>query len=113
MPVSRHTNEVIGAYARTGARRKLYTYLESMKEKAIYFDTYSVIYLQKCGQPPGITCGDKLGEMTNELDPHEYAYKIVNSGINEKIVYKVRQISLIYSEFSSSTLTAQGHDTRR
>ena len=67
MSVLRHTNTAIGTYARTGARLKLYTYLDSLQEKAIYCDTDSVIYIQKCGQPPCITCGDNLGGMTNDL----------------------------------------------
>ena len=49
MLVLRHTNEVIGAYVTTGARVKLYTYLDSLKERAIYCDTHSVMCIQKCG----------------------------------------------------------------
>ena len=103
MPVLRHTNEVIGAYVTTGARLKLYTYIEASKEKAIYCYTDSVIYIQKCRQPPTVTCGDKLGDMTNELAPDEYisefvsggpknyAYKITNARTSEtKTVCKVR-----------------------
>jgi hypothetical protein len=41
----RHTNEVIGAYVTTGARLKLYTYLDSLEERAIYCDIDSVIYV--------------------------------------------------------------------
>jgi hypothetical protein len=33
MPVLRHSNEVISAYVTTGARLKLYTYLDALKEK--------------------------------------------------------------------------------
>ena len=103
MPVLRHTNEVIGAYVTTGARLKLYTYLDSLKERAIHCDTDSVIYIQKCGAPPTVTYGDKLGEITNELgsdeyikqfvsgSPKNYAYKIVNaSTLETKTVCKVR-----------------------
>ena len=96
MPVLRHTNEVIGAYVKTGARLKLYTYLDALTEKAIYCNTDSVIYIQKCGQYPTVTCGDKVGDMTNEHEPDEYisefvsgwtknyAYKIVNARTSEK-----------------------------
>ena len=70
-PILRHTNEVIGTYVTTGACLKLYTYLDALKENALYCDTDSVIYIQKCGQPPAVTCGDKLGDMTNELGPDE------------------------------------------
>jgi hypothetical protein len=51
MPVLSHTNEVIGAFVTAGARLKLYSYLDALKESAIYCDTDCVIYKQKCGQP--------------------------------------------------------------
>jgi len=78
MPVLRHTNEVIGAYVTTGTRLKLYTYLDTLKEESIYCDTDSVTYIQKCGQPPAVTCGYKLGDMTNELGPDEYIEEFVS-----------------------------------
>jgi len=59
MRVLRHTNEVIGAYVTTGARLKHYTYIDALKEMVLYCDTDSVIFIQKCGQPPAVTCGDK------------------------------------------------------
>jgi hypothetical protein len=72
MPALRHTKEVIGAYVTTEARLKLYTYLDSLKKRATYCDTDSVIYVQKCGQPRAATCGVKLGNMSNELGSDEY-----------------------------------------
>jgi hypothetical protein len=57
-PALRHTNETIGSYVTTGARLKLYTYLDSLKEMAIYCDTDSVIYIQKNGDPPAMRCGN-------------------------------------------------------
>ena len=72
-------------------------------------DTDSVIYIQKCVQPPAVTSGDNLGDMPNELGPHEdisefessgpkyHAYKIVNARTSEKkTVCKVRGITLNY-----------------
>jgi hypothetical protein len=109
MPVLRHTNEVISAYVTTGACLKLYTYLDALKEKAIYCDTDSVIYIQKCGQPSAVMCGHKLGDMTNELKPDEYiseivsgvpknyAFKTVNARTKEKTLSKVRGITLKYA----------------
>jgi len=35
MPVLRHTNEVIGPYVTTGARLKLYTYLDALKKSPV------------------------------------------------------------------------------
>jgi len=80
MPVLRHTNEVIKAYVTTGARLKLYLYLDALKERAIYCDNDSVIYIQKCEQPPAVTCGYELGYMKNELDPDEYIEEFVSGG---------------------------------
>jgi hypothetical protein len=81
-----------------------------LKEKVLYCDTDSVIFIQKYGQPPALTCGDKLGDMTNELGPDEYisefvlggpknyAYKIVNAKTSaENTVCKVRGITLNYA----------------
>jgi hypothetical protein len=59
MPTLRHTNAVIGASVTTGARLKLFTYLDALKERAIYCDTDSVIYIKKCVQPSAVTCGHK------------------------------------------------------
>ena len=67
-----HTNKMIGAYVTKGARLKLYLYLDALKDRAIYWDTYSAVYIQKYGQSPAETCGDKPGDMTNELGPDEY-----------------------------------------
>jgi hypothetical protein len=85
---------------------KLYTYLDSLKERAIYCDTDSAIYSQKNGDPPSVTCGDRRGDTTNELvfgeyikevvsgDPKNRVYKIVNGNTLEaKTVCKVRGIT--------------------
>jgi hypothetical protein len=49
MPDLRHTNEVVGAYITTGARLKLYGYLDGLKERAINCDTDSVIHYRGAG----------------------------------------------------------------
>jgi hypothetical protein len=88
-----------------GARLKLYTYLDASKERAIYCDTDSVIYIQKCGQPPAVTCGDKLGDMTSLLRSDEYAEEFVSGGPKDyayktskkKTGCEVRGITLNYA----------------
>jgi hypothetical protein len=69
-----------------------------------------VFYVQRESEAALIPCGDKLGDMINELKPYEhvsefvtagpknYAYKIANSATGEtKTVYKVRGITTNYS----------------
>jgi hypothetical protein len=41
VPSLRHTNDAIGAYVTAGARLHLYSYLDRLKDKAIYTDTDS------------------------------------------------------------------------
>jgi hypothetical protein len=62
--------------------------LAALKERAIYCNTKTVIYIQKCGQPPAVTCGDKLGDMTNELGADEHIEEFVS------VVQKITVIKL-------------------
>jgi hypothetical protein len=59
-----------------------------LKERAIYCDTDSVIYIQKCVQPLAVTCGDKLGNMINELGADEHVEEFV-SGVQRITVIKL------------------------
>jgi hypothetical protein len=110
IPSLRHTNEVTGAYVTTGTRLKLYTYLDILQEKAPYIDTDSVFYIQGREETQLVEWEDRLGDMTNELQPGEYieefvrdgpknyAYKIVvPDSSKKKPVCKVRGITLNYS----------------
>jgi hypothetical protein len=45
-PSLRHFNEVMGAFVTAGARIHLYSYLDRLQKKAIYFDTDSVLHIQ-------------------------------------------------------------------
>lgn len=60
------SNVVIAAYTTAHARLKLYSYIEKLGKRVLYFDTDSVIYVSKPGdyEPP---TGNFLGEMTCEL----------------------------------------------
>ena len=64
-------NIFIAAFTTCWARLKLYSYLEQLQQQVLYFDTDSVIFSWKPGQPD-IPLGDFLGEMTNELDDGDY-----------------------------------------
>jgi len=110
-----NTNPVIAAYTTAHARLKLYSYIEQLNERVMYFDTDSVIYvtdLTKKGQFE-VPIGSNLGEMTNELreygndanieefvsgGPKNYGYKICSSKRKKPTyVIKVRGITLSQS----------------
>jgi len=80
VPSLRHTNEVKGAYVTAGARIHLYRYLDGLRERAIYCDTDSVIYVQPKDEPSLIETEDKLGDMTFELRPSESISEFVSGG---------------------------------
>ena len=96
------TNVVIAAFTTARARLKLYSILEQLDRRVLYFDTDSVIYVSKDGEwePP---TGSYLGDLTDELDgahnitfasggPKNYSYE-TNKG---KTICKVRGITLNY-----------------
>jgi len=80
VPSLRHTNEVIGVYVTAGARIHLYRHLDRLQEKAIYFDTDSVIIVQPSDVPQLVETGDNLGDMISELKPHETITEFVSRG---------------------------------
>jgi len=73
------TNVVIAAFTTAHARLKLYSVLELLQQRVLYFDTDSIIYTSKPGEwnPP---LGDYLGELTNELDDDDYITTFVSGG---------------------------------
>ena len=61
------TNVVIASFTTSHALLKLYSVLEQLDRRVLYFDTDSVIYVSKDGEwePP---MGSYLGDLTDELD---------------------------------------------
>jgi hypothetical protein len=107
-PSLKHTNEVLGAYVTAGARLKLYTHLEALNRDVLYMDTDSVIFVSR-DNDCGVRCGDKLGDLTDEIaaygqgayicefvsgGPKNYAYKVRLTDDTFKTVCKVRGITL-------------------
>ena len=94
-------NIFIAAFTTCWARLKLYSYLEQLQQQVLYFDTDSVIFSWKPGQPD-IPLGDFLGEMTNELDDGDYIIDFTSAGPknygyktkNGKVCCKVRGFTL-------------------
>ena len=46
IPSLHHTNEVIGAYVTARARLHLYSYLDRLQDRALYYDTESIVFVQ-------------------------------------------------------------------
>jgi len=59
----------IAAYVTAQARLKLYSYLEKLGERVLYFDTDSVIYSTKPGEEK-LKTGEFLGDLTDELEKY-------------------------------------------
>ena len=112
METSPVTNDVVAAYTTAQARLKLYSYLEHLGERALYYDTDSIIYVSNRDmheyEPP---TGTLLGEMTDELScygtgsyitsfvsggPKFYAYKVKIPDSTESWTCKVKGIRLNY-----------------
>ncbi|XP_071509045.1 uncharacterized protein [Diadema antillarum] len=68
--VSVKSNVVIAAFTTAQARLKLYDVLDRLGERVLYFDTDSVIYVEREWNPHDWqpVLGDYLGELTDELD---------------------------------------------
>ncbi|KAJ8965523.1 hypothetical protein NQ317_019537, partial [Molorchus minor] len=99
-------NVVVAAYVTTQARLKLYSYLELLEGRVLYYDTDSIIYISKDGLYD-VPTGEFIGDMTDELEsygagsyisefvsggPKNYAYKVFSTkDQKEEIVCKVKR----------------------
>ena len=61
------TNIFVVAFNTCHARLKLYEYLDTLQQQVLYYDTDSVVYKWRPGQP-SIATGDFLGDITDDLD---------------------------------------------
>ena len=79
------TNVFIAAFTTCHARLKLYSYLQTLGEQVLYYDTDSVIYKWSADLPK-VPTGDFLGDLKDELEgdhiiefvsggPKNYAYR--------------------------------------
>ena len=97
---SNKTNVFVAAFTTCHARLKLYSYLETLGEQVLYYDTDSVIYKWSAGLPK-ITTGDYLGDMKNEVEG-DYIEEFVSGGAKNygyrtaggKVECKVRGFTL-------------------
>src|SRR5436190_2172200 len=106
------TSVVIAAYTTAQARLKLYTYLERLDRRVLYYDTDSCIYISS-GEPNEYEprTGNFLGDLTDELEsygsgsyieafvsggPKFYAYVVRTPEGNSHEVCKIKGITLNY-----------------
>ena len=107
---SPNSNIFIACYTTAHARMELYSYLEALNERVLYFDTDSIIFTKLPGEwePP---VGDFLGQLTDEISPlgegcfisefvsggpKNYAYRVRSTVKQDydKYVCKVRGITI-------------------
>ena len=79
IPVSPNLNIFVACFTTCWARLRLYAALEPLRERVLYYDTDSIIFLQDEGQT-NPTLGDYLGDFTSELDPDDYITEFVSAG---------------------------------
>ncbi|XP_055352324.1 uncharacterized protein LOC129598446 [Paramacrobiotus metropolitanus] len=74
-----HTNVVLAAFTTCWARLHLYGYMEQVQDTLLYFDTDSIIFVEKPGAivPP---TGKFLGDLTDELQPDQFITQFVSLG---------------------------------
>lgn len=107
-------NVVIAAYTTAQARLKLYSYLERLDRRVLYYDTDSVIYTRDITRPKDYEppTGNFLGDLTDELNtygdgsyirsfvsggPKFYAFIVRRADGEEIEVCKVKGITLNYT----------------
>ena len=78
-PDNGRVNIFVAAFTTCYARLKLYSYLEQLQQRVLYFDTDSVNYPTRPGQLR-IPLGDNLGIMTNELDDGDFITEFTSAG---------------------------------
>ena len=115
------TNVMIAALVTSYARIKLFCLIEDIERhragRVLYFDTDSVIYEHRAGDPE-IETGDYLGDLTDEISsfghgakciefasggPKNYALKIRLADGSEKVIIKAKGITL--NEETSEKIT--------
>ncbi|KAK3917816.1 putative DNA polymerase [Frankliniella fusca] len=99
------------AFTTSHGRMQLYKYLDVVGERALYYDTDSVAYISRPGEPD-LPVGTHLGGLTDQVEedygegsfitefvvggPKNYAYKVAVGGdpAHTKVCIKVRGISI-------------------
>ena len=73
------SNIFVAAFTTCHARLKLYESMDTLQQQVLYYDTDSVVYKWRPGQP-SIATSDFLGDMKNELDDGDVINEFVSGG---------------------------------
>ena len=101
-------NVIVASFVTTYARLKLYSILEKLNERVLYFDTDSCMYIHDPQQWNPTTKDSRLGEWTDEepgkkivkfigLGPKNYAYQMKNKDGEVSSKCKVKGLTLDYN----------------
>ena len=74
-------NVAIASFVTCHARLHLYSELNRLQDRVLYFDTDSIIYITRENDTNEPETGVYLGEFTNELDADEYITEFVCAGL--------------------------------
>ena len=99
-------NIFVAAFTTCHARLKLYQYLDLLQEQLLYFETDSVVYRCKPGQPT-VPLGDYLGDMTDELEGGDHIVEFVSGG-PKNYGYTTHQ-GKVCCKVRGFTLNVRGH----
>jgi len=77
--VSPNLDVFVASFTTAWARDRLNEAIQLLGERVLYYDTDSVIYIEKPGQP-NPSWGDYLGEFTSELDADDYIVEFLSGG---------------------------------
>lgn len=78
LDINNDANIYIAALTTAYARIELYRKMHLVKERVVYCDTDSIVYIHKEGED--LETGPFLGELTNELSPGDYISRFVAGG---------------------------------
>lgn len=78
-PVSPNLNIFVACFTTCWARLRLYEALDLLKERVVYGDTDSIIYVHRPGLPDPLL-GDYLGDFKDELSNGDYIVEFASGG---------------------------------
>jgi hypothetical protein len=112
IPESNSTNIFLAAFVTSHARMRLYALLELLGDRVLYYDTDSVLFVERPGQPSP-PLGDFLGDLTSEIPLGRYIIQFVCCGAknygymldNGECFIKIKGFTLNYANSQKMQFT--------